>query len=399
LLEKSGNETASDGASPVERIRRDKLKRPVELGLVALAAGRCEFRGCNEFLYQHPLTGDLGNYAENAHIVAFREGGPRGRDGVRPKDIDSIDNLMLLCAPCHKAIDRNPKKYPRKDLEEHKREHEARIKRATEIGPSMRTTVLQLRARIGTSICEITRAEITQALLPRYPAGDARIIDLTNLGDEKGGAFYELAGQRIREEVRRIYETGSELEQSKHLSVFALAPIPLLVIMGSALSNKVTTDFFQCHRDRPDRWTWNKGAAPVQYTTSLVRQGSDPRRVALILSLSGKIDTARLPVTIDQTYSVYEITTKDQLPYPGFLQQREDLDAFREAYRLLLARLRHDHPGLTELSVFPAVPAPIAIVCGHDLLPKVDPTLIVFDNVKDEGGFVTRAKVTTHERQ
>jgi hypothetical protein len=122
--------------------RFGQFSRMVVWSLIARSAGRCEFRGCNEFLFTHPLTGDHGNFGENAHIVAFREGGPRGRDGERPTNIDSIENLLLLCAPCHHLIDTKPNKYPRAELEAHKREHEARIKRVTALGPAMQTTVL-----------------------------------------------------------------------------------------------------------------------------------------------------------------------------------------------------------------------------------------------------------------
>ena len=86
------------------------------------------------------------------------------------------------------------------------------------------------------------------------------------LGDEKGDGFYGFAAGRIRDEVRRLYATGGELETSKHLSVLALAPIPLLVVLGNALSNKVQTDFFQCHRDRPERWTWHEDKSAARYT-------------------------------------------------------------------------------------------------------------------------------------
>src|SRR5262245_46800527 len=230
--------SAEWATSTVKRASRKALKASVEFGLVARSAGRCEFRGCNKYLYAHPLTRDPGNFAENAHIVAFREAGPRGRDGVRHSDIDSIENLMLLCAPCHHLVDTAPAKYPRVVLEMHKREHEARIKRVTELGPAMRTTVLQLKSKIGDNVSEVSFAEAAQALLPRYPAGDPYVIDLTGLGDEKSQAFYDYAADRIRDEIRRLYAPGSELESTKYLSVLALAPIPLLVVMGNALSNK-----------------------------------------------------------------------------------------------------------------------------------------------------------------
>lgn len=387
------------GKSPVERVIRKKLKPAVAFGLVARSAGWCEFRGCKEFLFEHRLTKTPGNYAENAHIVGFREDGPRGRDGARPLNIDSIENLMLLCPTCHKFIDDHPLDFTRQVLEEHKREHEARIKRVTSLGPAMQTTVLHVKARIGTNIVEISRPEVAQALMPRYPAGDSHLIDLTNLGDEKAGAFYELAAQRLREEVRRLYVDGAELQQSKHLSVFGLAPIPLLMVLGNALSNKVQTDFFQCHRDQPDRWTWQEGHDPIEFQTAQIRQGTDAQNVALILSLSGTIDISALPATVDESFSVYEISLKGQVPHPGFLRQRHDLESFRAAYRSFLANLRREHPGLKELKLFPAVPAPVAVVCGYDLLPKIDPDLAVYDNVKAEGGFIERMKVHTHEQQ
>jgi len=163
-------------ASPVERVARSKLEPVVAWSLIARSAGRCEFRGCNEFLFTHPLTGDHGNFGENAHIVAFRQGGPRGSDGERPTNIDSIENLMLLCAPCHHLIDTKPNKYPRPELEAHKREHEARIKRVTALGPAMQTTVLQVKARIGSNVVEVSHAEAAHALLPRYPAGDPKSL-------------------------------------------------------------------------------------------------------------------------------------------------------------------------------------------------------------------------------
>jgi SMODS-associated and fused to various effectors sensor domain len=64
----------------------------------------------------------------------------------------------------------------------------------------------------------------------------------------------------------------------------------------------------------------------------------------------------------------------------------------------LLARIRGEYPALRELHLFPAVPAPVAVACGFDLLPKVDPVLIIYDNIKEEGGFIERLRVNNHER-
>jgi hypothetical protein len=181
--------------------------------------------------------------------------------------------------------------------------------------------------------------------------------------------------------------------------VFGLAPIPLLVLLGSCISNKGAVEFFQCHRDRDERWTWHEAGEPAAYVARRLRTGSNLEKVAVLLSLSGTIGSSSLPAKIDGDFSVYEITLLNQTPHTGFLRQRADLEEFRSLYRGFLAQLRRDHPALSELHFFPAVPSPIAIVCGFDLLPKVDPALVIYDNVKKEGGFVYRLKVNDHERK
>jgi hypothetical protein len=263
----------------------------------------------------------------------------------------------------------------------------------------MRSTVLQLKCKIGDSVSEVSLAETAQALLPRYPAGDPHVIDLTGLGDEKSQAFYDFAAGRIREQIPRLYATGSELETTKWLSVLALAPIPLLMVLGNALSHKVQTGFFQCHRDRPDRWTWHEDGNRAAFKLHRKRVGGSAERVALVLSLSGTVDLSTLPVAIDDTFSVYEIALASAAPNPGFMRQRQDLEAFRLEYRNFLALLTRDHPRAAALYVFPAIPAPVAVICGYDLLPKVHPALVVYDNDRANGGFVQRIKVNDHDRQ
>lgn len=382
---------AGGAQSPVVKVPRSKLGH-AEVMLAAKAAGRCEFRGCNELLYEHALTGERGNFAENAHIVAFREAGTRGSED-RPQEIDGIDNLMLLCRRDHKLIDDNPGRYSRDELKAHKQEHEARIRRVTGLGPSMQTTVLAFTAMIGTFKPAIGRAEISDALLPRYPGDVSHVLDLTSFGSEQGGVDYALAGQRISQTAETLHAAGGALETTRHLSVFGLAPIPMLVMLGHAIGNKVATDFFQCHRDKARRWAWYEGEEVARYEIAERKRGSNSTKVALVLPLSGPIALDTIPAAISETHTVYEIGLTGRLPTTGFLRQREDLEAFRNAYRELLARVRGDHPNLRELHLFPAIPAPVALACGFDLLPKVDAALVIYDNLVKSGGFIERLRV------
>jgi hypothetical protein len=118
-----------------------------------------------------------------------------------------------------------------------------------------------------------------------------------------------------------------------------------------------------------------------------------------VLSLSGSLDARTLPSHIDDQYSLYELLPVDAVPNTGVIRQRQDLEAFRDAYRVFLAGLQRDHAGLRGLHVFPALPAPAAVACGFDLLPKVHPALVIYDNVAKEGGFIERLRVNDHGRQ
>jgi len=69
----------------------------------------------------HHRTLTAGNFAQAAHIVAFKDNGPRGNVQDGPDDINRITHLMLLCPTCHKLIDDYPLDYPRERLEDIKR--------------------------------------------------------------------------------------------------------------------------------------------------------------------------------------------------------------------------------------------------------------------------------------
>jgi hypothetical protein len=172
-----------------------------------------------------------------------------------------------------------------------------------------------------------------------------------------------------------------------------LAPIPILVSLGRELSDKLEVDFYQRHRDTDD-WTWKLDGPDVAYEFRRTQEGKSRDKVALCLSLSGVIHATALPTSIDDRFSFYEITLKDQTPAPVFLRKRKDLTAFREQYLLALGRIAANHPGLTQLHLFPAIPAPVALVCGHALLPKAHPSLLVYDFDKASGGFTLATTVT-----
>jgi hypothetical protein len=94
-----------------------------------------------------------------------------------------------------------------------------------------------------------------------------------------------------------------------------------------------------------------------------------------------------LPTEIDEKFFIYEITLAKGTPRPSYLRTREDLSRFKDVYEEARSSIRRDHGSLAALHIFPAVPVPVAVLCGRELLPKVDPALVVYDNDKNSGGF------------
>lgn len=357
------------------------------------AGGRCEFKGCNRYLFEHHLTLSRGNFSQMAHIVAFSDKGPRG--GMNKKKIKiahNIDNLLLLCPSCHKEIDDHPNEYKISLLKGYKKEHEKRIKELTGLAPDLKTTIIEFKARINEQPVSISKSHIRKAIAPLYPRDDDGIvIDLNNISDKSPG-YIDLACNEIKKSIQRLYASENMSTDLLHISLFALGSIPLLVFLGSELSNKIPIDFYQRHRDDTN-WTWKKGEATVTYGFKTLRNGSDKTKVALILSLSGPILLSDLPVEIDNQFFVYEISLEGITPNPKFLNTRKDLENFRAIYQTALREIAKQHGRLDVIDLFPAIPAPIAVLCGHDLLPKIDPIISVYDNNKANGGFIKKIRI------
>lgn len=382
------------GASkvPVFPVPGRQIGKATQIQLYVQAGGRCEFAGCNAYLLEHHLTTAAGNFAQMAHIVAFSRGGPRAKKSFPPAYVNDVSNLMLLCPTCHKLIDDHPHTHPANRLRMAKADHEERIRHVTGMSADLKTTVVRFTARIAGRTVKVPYAHVTKAVQPRYPKDSkGTVIDLTSF-EESGTALLESASRQITKTIGKLSDAALDGSEVEHISVFALGPIPLLVHLGRELSDKVNVRLYQRHRDTED-WCWKSSGTPVAYQFRSLRQGTDKKCVALCLSLSGAIDPATLPTAIDQRFTVYEITLDGQSPNPSFLRRATDLDEFALKYQSALREIAQVHGSITELHLFPAIPAPVAVHCGRALLPKIDPTLLVYDADKANGGFALAMKV------
>ena len=360
------------------------------------AAGRCEFAGCNRPLWRSPVTQEGVNLAEKAHIYAFSPRGPRGSTAIPRSALNRLQNLLLVCHDCHVTIDRTPdllERYPAARLLQWKAEHEERVELATSVGPDKRSHVVIYGANIGDHRSPLRFEAAAESLFPdRYPAADRPIaLGMTNsaLGDGDP-RFWEREAENLRSLFdRRIREPRADGHLG-HLSVFALAPQPLLIYLGSLLVDIDAADVYQLHRE-PPTWRWADEEDPIKLHVREPPETDGPP--ALVLSLSATIDSSRIRA-VDPALCIWELSI--DLPHNDFLKHRSTLRAFRQAMRALLDRIKAAHGQDAELAIFPAMPIACAVELGRVRMPKADLPWIIYDQLPKRG-FVPALRVPRSE--
>lgn len=351
------------------------------------SGGRCEYEGCNEPLWRDDLTMTEMNRAYIAHIVAKSSDGPRGDPELSPKLADDPSNLMLLCDAHHRLVDREEvDQHPVERLRRMKELHEERIEIVTGITAEKRSEVLLYGANIGTQASPVSRQKAVEAMLPdRYPDCPTGItLGMVNSAfRDDDDAFWCVEEENLRrlfqERVSHRLATGT----IEHLSVFGAAPQPLLVLLGTLLSDLTAADVFQLHRE-PAGWRWPDSTSGIEFCVKdPSRQNGQP---ALVLSLSATITEDRILPVLGDDASLWTLAITT--PNNDFLKSRRQLQQFRETVRPLLDRIKAVHGQKTPLHIFPAVPVSVAVELGRVRTPKADQPWIIYDQVNARGGFV-----------
>ena len=366
-------------------VAKTSIPQKVQSALWGRSAGRCQYRGCNEDLIgdliagrQDPLFGFI------AHVVADSANGPRG-DAVRsPLLARSIDNLMLLCATHHKLVDVDAADdHSEALLLTMKREHEQRITLNAGIDLDRASHVLRFGASIGSNEALVSTRAIFSAMPPDHHPASHQTIDLELLGfafADDDPSYW--ATQQANLQRRFVSQVGGRIERQeiRHLSVFALAPQPLLIELGRLLGEIVPMVVHQRHRE-PGTWSWQRDAPPVTYRVSEPDAGRNGA-VGLKLGVSAPITADRVERVLGRDAAIWSVDVDDS--HNDIVRQPEDQEAYRVALRRLYERIKDRH-GEVPIHVFPALPASLAVETGRVWMPKAHPDLIIYDQQREKG--------------
>jgi hypothetical protein len=365
------------------------VPQPIQCMLWGKAAGRCEFAGCNKPLWKSSVTQEQVNIAQKAHIYSFSRSGPRGNEGLAPEEINGIGNLMLVCHECHQKLDakQNGDRYNAELLQEWKDAHEDRVELVTGIAASKKSHILLYGANVGDHNAPLSYRDAAAALFPtRYPASDAPIeVSTVNSSFvDKDAEFWTVEAKNLFRKFERSVRERLATGAIDHLSIFSLAPQPLLILLGTMLGDIVPCDVYQRHRE-PCTWEWPT-ATPEAPAFEIERPENTSGPPALVLALSGTVSIDRIASVLGDEVHLWTITVPT--PHNDLIKTRAQLTEFRSMMRLVLDEIKTIHGQRTSLHVFPVAAVSVAIEFGRVRMPKADMPWRVYDQINACGGFV-----------
>ncbi|MNW42876.1 hypothetical protein D3C74_200600 [compost metagenome] len=351
------------------------------------AAGRCEYRGCNELLHIDPKTKSLMNRSYIAHIVADSPGGPRGDQVLSPKLAKDISNLMLLCDTHHRLIDiKDVAGHPTELLLAMKHEHEQRIELVTHVQEDRQTEIVLYGSNIGDHSYPISYERSVLAVLPEMYPADSRAIELgwkNSLYHDHEEDFWKIENENLSRQVHSKLMPLLTSGVRRHLSLFALAPQPLLISLGVMLSDIFPVDVYQLQREPIQKWGWDKESDDIEFLIQ------PPEKIhptiALNIALSATIVSDRITEVLGDDVSIWTLTIKT--PNNDFMRGRSQLMVFRRTMRTLLDSIKMVHGQKSNLNIFPAMAVSTAVELGRIWMPKADLSLVIYDQNKKSNKF------------
>jgi SMODS-associated and fused to various effectors sensor domain len=359
------------------------------------AGGRCTL--CKRYLLEGDLSATEVPLGEGAHIVGAVDSAksPRGKDPLPVEERDTVDNIMLACSDCHTEIDQQ-KAAGLLDvafLRERKRQHEADIRLQTSLLRDRRTAILRMAGNIRGDVMELPRQAAAEAVIrcaQRFPFflesydRQAVEIDLQHLPGEHPltSDYYRLAAAAIDRAIENRVQPGIRNGDITHVSVFAIARLPLLVYLGSKLDDGSPVDIYQRHRST-DSWIWPLDDDPgTGFAIDLTAERPSATEGVLITNLSGTTPSSNLPDGM-QNLPIWTLTS-DSGPAEDVFAHPAVLDRFTTAVRNYFTALEATHKHLHAVHLVGALPLSGALAFGRILKSAgLRPTIIAHDRAPD----------------
>lgn len=351
--------------------------------LIAASGGHCQFEGCPCNLFKDDLTWAEFNNSNVAHIVASSPDGPRGSDDSYELS-DKYENLMLMCPTHHKEIDNDTETYTVEKLRRIKQEQERRVQELLEGMNYPESEIVILESPIkGKLDVHVDKKQTVEALRSRKknPASShPTLIKVDGYGQYNSPIYWQILSEKLRTAVEKEITGHFQYYPELMLSVFPLAPIPLIAKLGELIGDKREVDVFQKTR-RPETWCWRSESGTNTFSTEIIcNEDGDAEKTAVILSLTARVSTDRV-LAVYNAATIYHIVAEKN--GVDCIVSPEDLKLFWQEYQSVCDQIKNNDNS-ENVAVFPAIPVSAAFEIGRRHMHGVYPVLHIYD---DDNGF------------
>lgn len=336
--------------------KRKKLSDVENNYLWAATAGKCEL--CKSDLIFDDISKRV-NLGEKAHVIGHGKKGPRReymkQYGLTEETIDILDNIILLCLKCHKIVDDNKEKYPPEFLYEKKNAHEEWVRSRLNLDNK---SIVVIHKTMGHFIDRVMVANQLEAILVDCISYQKQFETLTS-------EIWQTAKVENAELVKKIVVSKKSFEGTS-ISLFPLSQIPLLVHLGTLITDTVPVYIYQFDRDN-EKWV---ASAISNETNELQDIGlstdfkcNNSKILVVKVSVSGNVNTDEIEKIIPtKHYDIFNISIKE--PGVNKVLYSEHVKEIKGAFKYEIERLIQ-HNAYNEIHLFYAGPAGLAVELGR----------------------------------
>jgi hypothetical protein len=348
---------------------RKSLSVGENLDLWLRSGGMCAICKKNLILEE---VGTKTNIGEKAHVIGHGDKGPRREQGkmhgIDDTNVDNSNNLIFLCTEHHKLIDTQKELYPALRLFEMKKAHEDFVLSRLNINNK---SIALIHKTMHGPIDQIVLSQQIDSVLLECISYQEQFTDFTPEGWSKG-----------KEDNEKIYKTFMEyykVHNGVRAEIFPLSPIPLLIHLGTLISDTVPVTIYQYDR-------FNQGwvsSAPPHLTNSLPDLGlttlfldNQAKVLTCIISVSYPVHLEDIEVVVDQSeFDILNISVAQ--PSTELVLYKEHVSQISRQFKIRVEEL-HEKKRYNDIHLFYAGPAGLAVELGRSVNKNIWPYIHLY---------------------
>lgn len=346
--------------SKEERKRRD-LTAAENYHLWVASGGMCSFDGCKKKLIQS-TSGELTNVGIKAHIIGHAKNSARHEYmeeyGFTYETLEDVNNLMLMCYDHSKIIDdkKTRDQFPPDLLFAMKEKHENWV---SSWSVDKKKSIALIHKRMGGPLFDIEYGSPAPYILLDAVEDQTVFDDFTTEGWNEGKKSNEILYQKFIEKIKE--------KEAKVGEIFPLSPIPLLIHLGSLLTDTVSYSIYQYDRVK-GLWVSDNPGENKDIVLTVKKGIKEYDELAVLVSISGKVKMNSVKEVLGVEFDYLNVEIDD--PDVKRVLYRDDVVNIQAKIKYEIEKLMQQQD-YSKIHLFYAGPAGLAIEIGRGINPNI----------------------------